>query len=295
MSAEGTPALNDGLAEAMAMTPDPEPAQSDTGGGQPRDELGRFAPTAEERQAEADRAAGNGAQGGDTGDDKQGWLPAWRVREITEERDRQAERAEAAERRAEERDRRLADIERQQREAAKPKREVPDLIADPGAYADYLREETGSVAEQIRKEVRDMRIETTFEDYREQNPEQFQKAWDAIRTAHDPVAVQRVMNAPNPGRALRGWYQQQEALRETGGDLSAYRKKLRDEFKKDPEFRKEFMADLEAEARGGSDTRSNITALPPSLNRAPGGGERQMPGALGNSDAEIFQRLTARR
>ncbi len=62
-------------------------------------------------------------------------------------------------------------------------------------------------------------------------------------------------------------------MAEIGGDLAGYKKRLRAEFKKDPEFRKEFMADLEGEARGGEGRSGNVTTLP-SLSRAPGGAHR---------------------
>ena len=76
------------------------------------------------------------------------------------------------------------------------------------------------------------------------------------------------------------WFNEVDVVRETGGDLTAYRRRILDEARKDPEHRKQVLADMEAEARGGGGIvdRSNITTIP-SLTRASGGGSRRDDGS----------------
>ncbi len=292
--------VNDGLAEAMASMPPPEPAVGDAAAevetepaeaGQPRDEHGRFT-KAEAEAAEAEQARA------ESGDKDGGQIPSWRLRELREERDRERAEREAVIRRAEEAERRLAFYEsqqRQQREAVQaPQR--PDPIADPDGFAAYIEEMVTARSGSIETAVRDMRVNMTFADMHEQHGEKFEQAMKALEDARSPQIVSDIQMAVNPGKALMRWYQNEIAMKEVGGDLEGYKKKLRDEFKKDPEFRKEFMAALDAEARGNSGGRSsdNVTNLP-SLNRAPGGGGRPQLGDLGGSDKEIFENLTRKR
>ena len=132
-------------------------------------------------------------------------------------------------------------------------------------------------------------------DQHEQHGKAFEAAYAAAQQA-SPEEIRAIKAAVNPGKALMRWHRERTAMAEVGGDLEGYKKRLRAEFKKDPEFRKEFMADLDAEARGGNSGRSstNITDLP-SVNRAPGGAGRQQLGDLGGTDKEIYENLTRKR
>lgn len=245
------------------------------GGSQPRDEQGRFAAQQERDEAAADDNSGDG-QPASTDDGEGGRVPAWRLRELREERDRERQEREA-ERRQWEAERRELEQLRQMRDANQQQPEdIPDVLIDPEGYAAYVGGQATSIAEAVRREMVKTRVDSTFEDAKDQNPERFNKAYEAILEAKrmgDPI-VDRITNAPNPGRALMRWYGQQEAIRETGGDLTAYEQKVREKAMKDPEFRKQILADIEAEARGGGNSMvvngSNAPTLP-SLNRMTGG------------------------
>lgn len=284
MSAEGTPALNDGLDAALAQ------ANSDGGAvepsGQPRDPATqRFMPKEASEPQERPEPAPEAAQGNE---DRTGWIPAWRAKEIADDKARAI---------AEERDtirREFDQFRHQQAEAARPKRVAPDLIADPEGFQGFIGEDVDQRIGTVEQRMQARWIDMTCADAEEQHGEAFVKAWDAVASSGDRALIERIKDAPNPAKAAMKWHASQEALRETGGDLGKYREKLRAEFKKDPEFRKEFMADLEAEARGGDRSSTNVTNLP-SLNRTPGGAGNQRPGALGGSDAEIYASLTSKR
>jgi hypothetical protein len=239
------------------------PAQTDEGdkegGGTTRDEQGRFtSPTKVE-------------DSGDGGEQRQEERVVHTV--PLSEHLSTRERAQAAERERDDLRRRLDAFDREKAEAAKPKRERPDLITDPDAAYGYIEEQINGRGQSVEQMLQSRILDMTFADQDEADPEKFGKAFAALRQANadgDPV-VARIKNAPNPGKALMRWHSQNEALREVGGDIAGYRKKLIS----DPEFRKEYQAAMEAEAaaqRGGGQGRSsNVTDLP-SLNRVTGAG-----------------------
>jgi hypothetical protein len=295
---------NDGLAEALASIP-PEPASTgddggDKGGGDGviRDERGRFA----KAEAEAEAAAAEADKGAKEGNGEErdtGAIPAWRLREIREERDRIAAEKAAAEARAAQYERELAALRQHQRreqEAAEaPAR--PDPIADPEGYDAWINQTLDQRTRAIEAQFRNQWVNLTFAEEHEKHGETFEKAMAALEAVRNPQVVAEIREAVNPGKALMRWYRRHTALAEVGDDLEGYQKRFRDKLKKDPDFRKEFMAELEAEARGGTDagrSSSNVTDLP-SVNRAPGGPGRQTPGSLGSSDREIFENLNRRR
>lgn len=290
---------NDGLTEALASIPaEPEPSgdeSADEGGGGEgpnRDEHGRFA----KAQAEAEAAA-NGADKGNGEERDGGQIPSWRLREIREERDRIAAAHEADRRKLEALERERAQWiqrQRQMREAEEAP-QAPDPMADPQGYQAFVDQQLASRFQSVEQQMRDWRVNMTFADQHEQHGEAFEKAMQALESSRDPAAIQAVMESINPGKALMRWHRKQTAMAEVGDDLDGYNAKLRAKLKADPEFRKEFMAELDAEARGNSGrSTDNVTSLP-SLNRAPGGGGRQSLGDLGGTDKEIFETLTRKR
>ena len=290
---------NDGLTEAIASIPaEPEYSGDDSADkgeseGPARDEHGRFAAKAK-AEAEADKVA----KGNDGEEREGGQIPSWRLREIREERDRIAAEHAADRRRLEALEHERAQwIQRQrQMQEAQQAPPRPDPINDPEGFAEYVESIVASRVHSVEESNRNNWVNLTFAEQHEAHGETFEKAMQALEQARSPQIVANIREAVNPGKALMRWYRQETARREVGDDLEGYKKRLRDELKKDPEFRKEFMADLDAEARGPSAGRSssNVTDLP-SLNRAPGGGGRQTLGDLGSSDAEIYASLTAKR
>src|SRR5581483_3221866 len=101
--------------------------------------------------------------------------------------------------------------------------------------------------------------------------------------------------SPNPGEALVSWHKRSATLAEVGDDPAAYRervaKETREALLKDPEFRKQLLADMRGEAGVGDDGRPRTQVrLPKSLNGAQGsnvGAGRIDPNASDSSEQGI--------
>jgi len=286
--------VNDGLSEALASIPS-EPVS--TGGAEPaqeseagpsRDERGRFKSDAEK----AEDAAATAGKAADPDEGEGGRVPAWRLRELREERDAERRERETERRELEALKRERAAWLQQQQRQQPPQR--PDLYNDPDAYADYVEQTVGGRVKTVEDVVRDRFVNLTFAEQHEQHGEKFEQAMSALEQARDPRVVAEIQNAVNPGKALMKWHSRHKAQTEVGDDLDGFMKRKQDEWLKDPEVRKRIMAEMNSEARGGDRSSDNITNLP-SLNRAPGGAGRQTPGELGNSDQEMFSNLTRKR
>lgn len=188
----------------------------------------------------------------------------------------------------------------------------PDMFADPEGYEKWVLAEAQKQAVEQATNVYTQRfVEASMADAHEANGEEFVKAYEDLTginpvtnqvvrhvDKNDPVIraeVQRVLNAPNPGRALMSRYRQQATLREVGSDPAAYRERVANETRealmKDPEFRKQLMADLRSEAAQADNGRPrNVTRLPKSLGDVSGGSSAHqgMPTAYDNTDEGIF-------
>lgn len=226
-------------------------------------------------------------------------VPSWRLREANEAKEAERIAREAAETRLRDRE---AEIERERRELAEARRQVtqprrepepskaPDPIENPEGYRAFVRAE-------VARERRIERINETFEDAREDNPDAFDKAWDAIQQA-DPSVIEKVKTASNPGRALMRWHKEQIALREIGTDVDGFRKRTREEALeaalKDPDFRKRALDAWNTEARkpgNGHDRPDSEVRLPPSLNRATGSRSNERADTEPMSDQELFRHV----
>jgi hypothetical protein len=300
MQDDDTQAVENPEAFEQAFAPsEPVDTGDDDGGeaapeGPARDEHGRFT----KQEAAGDDGDSDAGQKDKTakGDDEEGEggrVPAWRLREIREERDAERREREAERRELEQLRAFHAQMQRQQQQRQQPQR--PDPINDPDAYAEYLEQTVGSRVKTVEEVVRDRFVNMTFAEQHEQHGEAFEQAMQALETARDPRLVAEIQNALNPGKALMKWYSRHKAMTEVGDDLDGFKKKHRSELMADPEFRKEFMAALEAEARGGDAGRSeNVTTLP-SVNRAPGSAGNQRPGGLGDTQEDRFSNAFAPR
>jgi hypothetical protein len=71
----------------------------------------------------------------------------------------------------------------------------------------------------------------------------------AAQKAVDPALKARMQSSRDPGETLIEWHREQKTRQEIGGDLTAYKQRLRDEALKDPEFRKQAMEAWQADAQ----------------------------------------------
>jgi ribosomal protein L29 len=162
-----------------------------------------------------------------------------------------------------------------------PKAEViPDIFEDPKGFRDHLTKEFQTELSNTRAQLANQRVETSMAIAHAIHKDVFADAFAAINKLNvenpeDRVTVQRIYNSPNPGEALVGWHKRQQTLSEVGDDPAAYRariaKETREALAKDPEFRKQLVAELRGEANVGDDGNPRTTTrLPRSLARAQG-------------------------
>lgn len=276
---------------------------------QPRDKKGQF--TAAEEKSGAEDKPEAGEQRERKGN------PAVALRE--ERTRRQAAEAEAA-RIAGERDKTLADMKAQleltlreiaalkqapvqQPKVEEPQKTKPDKFADPDGYDKWVEDQIASARTATEQAVTERFINASMADAHEKHGETFEKAFQTVSSLDrsnpaNNAVLRTIREAPNPGAALMRWYRQQETLREVGPDPTAYVNRKVEEAlaakMKDPEFRKQMLADMQAEARGGSAPNGGrprtIIRTPPSLNGAAGRGESQIdPRVYDNSEKGVFE------
>ena len=178
----------------------------------------------------------------------------------------------------------LAVLQRQQAPKpadSAPKPEVPpDIFENPNGFTDHLNKGFDAKLQPIMEQLAQQRVETSMAIAHAIHRDGFSKAFEAVqkldpRNPDDQMTVRRIYAAPNPGEALVQWHKRNETLREVGDDPVKYREKVaadaRDALVKDPEFRKQLIEELRAEASGADGGRPNtITRLPRSLNGAAG-------------------------
>lgn len=248
--------FDNATSEAPAEEAVAEPAgESVEQSGQPRDEAGRFAAATPEAEPETVAATDPPAKA--PVDDNAAMVPSWRVREINEEKRALADRVAAFE--AE----RLQWQQRQQQAAPRvepAKAEKPDPLLDPEGYAKAVRDE-------IRNEIINERREESLVRAREANQQEFDEAYAAAQRGVDPALRARMLASRDPGKTLLEWHRENKTRQEIGGDLNAYKQRIRDEALKDAEFRKAAMAAWQSEAQPTVNGRPRVD-LPPSLNGA---------------------------
>lgn len=191
-------------------------------------------------------------------DDREGWVPSWRLREVNESADRRI---------TEEVDRRVREhLARQPQQQPQPQVEI-DPLTDPQGYQRAI---TDHFEQQRARDRLDFNLQLA----RVRHGDKFDEAFQAFMQEADrnPHFGQAVVRSSDPGGTLWQWYQGQTILREVGTDPTAYRQKLRDELLKDPAFQAEVIKAVNgAQASQQPGARpNNLTQLPPSLSRASG-------------------------
>jgi hypothetical protein len=289
-----------------ADTQDQTDAQ-DASSDRPRDEKGKFvakdaAKQADQQTPEQQKAA-EGEQAGEKGDKDDGeTVPRWRLREIAEER-RQAQ-AERDQLRAE-----LIRLQTQQQTRQPPQSPAQGLqqqpqqenqeidpLLDPVGFANRLRSE-------FAQQLATQQLNFSLSRAHDRHGEVFEKAYEALVTEGqrgNGAIVRDLTSRPNPGEAIVTWHKQQMLLRETNGDLDAYKSRVREELLQDPEFLKQAMETARGQATGGQrqptqgQRPNTITRLPPSLSRTAGSSANVDPIDTDDSDDAIFAFATQR-
>jgi hypothetical protein len=191
------------------------------------------------------------------------------------------------------------------------KKERPDLFADPEGFVNHLNEGFNEKLSARDAQLQRMAFDTSLRIAAVRYGDEFVEADKAIGqlNPNDPTArmvQQRIMNAPDPGEEAVKWHREQKMLREVGPDPAAYRARteaqVRETLMKDPEFRKQLLADLRAEAQGRGRQPNTIIdppqpqrpRVPPSLGATAGGRSAHVdPTAFDDSEAGVFEFATA--
>jgi hypothetical protein len=193
-------------------------------------------------------------------DDDAAQVPSWRLREINEEK-----RAAQAERDALKAENARLAFERQefQRRMAAlenpaPKAADPDPLLDPKGYTEHMERR---FEERLVNERREMSLQLARRTYKEE----FDQAYTTAQKYVDPALRARMQQSSDPGETLIQWFREVKVRAEVGNDPAAYRKKVREESLKDPEFRKAAMEAWRNEATTQTNGRPNVL-LAPSMN-----------------------------
>jgi len=301
-------------------TPVKETSVSDASGdgSPPRDEHGRFAAksqdepseTPQEPKAEAEPqqqeapavAAPAEPAKADPKEDRDGWIPSWRAREISEAKKAAAERAERAEAEAkahaakwEQAQRESAELKRRLDELTKPKQEPVNLFENPEGFVGSVEERLARERDSFQGELRKIRLENNLAISAIVYKEDFPPAYEAFVKAvegGDRATATRVFNSADPGGSIVAWHRERKTLDEIGNDPASYVQKKLDEALNDPEFLAKALERAKAQATGqpaaqpgAPAARPNLkTQLPPSL--------RTMPGAAAASDGTGIQHMS---
>ncbi len=280
--------------EAPATEATPEPAAAAPESGQPRDEAGRFATKTDEAPQAGAAPTQQQPDAVTEAKDEGGNVPSWRLREIREERDAHARRVQEIEQQASTYQQQMAAMQRQLAEFQRPKQEPVDFYVDPQAA---FKQQLSPYEERIAGLEAELRMSTSramaVAEHGVKAVQEAEKAVDDAVARNDPslqtlTAQLRVSRDP-VGTALR-WHSNNQLLRETGGNISAYRDKILADAMKDPAY----QAKVIEAARGQPGAPPNIK-LPPSLNRTAGSGVSASElSSEDMSDRALFQQAVRR-
>ena len=217
-------------------------------------------------------------------------VPAGRLRE-------EADRARRAERERDELLRQLAATRTPPPQQAPPR---PDLFENPSGFVQY---EVKPYFEQIQQAMR-MQTEAISEQTAStvHGADKVASAKQALTEGMhrgDPgvrAVWEQAMQSAHPYDLITRWHNNQELVREVGGDVAAYKQRIREEVWNDPEFQRQ---SIERQRNGGNlpnVARPATTSVPriPSLGNVGAGSDTadlQEP-----SDDQLFRAaVTARR
>lgn len=194
----------------------------------------------------------------------------------------------------------LAGLSRPAQQPPKPQEQAqkPDMFADPEGYERWRDAKEAERLAGLEQSFSSRLVESSMAAAHEQHGEKFNAAYKAVtsQNPHDPAArnlVARIWSSPNPGHTMMTWWNQQETLREVGSDPAKFKERIatetREALMKDPEFRKQIIAELKGQASGANGVK-NVTRLPKSLSDAAGGtSARERSSASDGSDRAAFE------
>ena len=249
---------------------------------------------------------------------REGRVPAGRLREQTEkvraaEAERDALKAQLEQARAESRkeldainakfDGVLAAMRQQQpvqQTAPEAKaEEPPDLIEDPKGFTEYMQRGFQTELQRRDRAMEEMRVENSLQFAHSRYGEVFTNAMETVKNldSQNPENLElrrKIYNSPNPGEALVQWHKRAEVLRQVGDDPVKFREQAaaqeRERLMKDPEFRRQLLEEMRADAENGDNGRARTAVnLPRSLSLDSGGSSHLADRvSMDDSDSAVF-------
>lgn len=198
-------------------------------------------------------------------------VPSWRLREIAEERRQAITRAENAEREAAQFRERFAALERQNA----PQPEPVDIFADPNAWA---QEQLSPIEQRMQNMqttfiLRASRAENVAVHGRDAVAAAEAAVGEAMQSRDPEIAALRakMLASDDPVGVAVDWHKSRSVLKETGGDLNAYREKALEDALNDPAFLQKALERAKAgqQPNGGQPETKNTFKLPPSIGKVP--------------------------
>lgn len=158
--------------------------------------------------------------------------------------------------------------------------QVPDILLDPEGYMRHVEKTMQRQQQQFEQQLRTSIVDNSLRAAHGRYGDTFSQAFSAVKSL-DPNSmegretVRRIYNSSDPGEALVQWHKRNEVLRQVGDDPARYREQVQNETREalmnDPEFRRQLIEDLRAEAATGDQGRPRTaTRLPKSLNSVSG-------------------------
>lgn len=158
--------------------------------------------------------------------------------------------------------------------------DIPDIFEDPKGFAEHLKKGFQSELSKRDAQLKNLAVENSFAIAHAFHKETFEKAWAEINALDAKVPEQfkqaaEIYHSPNPGEALIAWHKRNDTFRRVGDDPTKFEERIRNETRealmKDPEFKKQLIAELRGEASVGDNGQPRTqTRLPKSLARAGG-------------------------
>lgn len=246
----------------VVETSTPETVQEDLG-NQPRDEHGRFAPKATDAQPAAEQPPAVQPAPQPAKTEEAATIPAWRLSEVTQERNELRQRLAALE----------AKINTKPAEPEKP---APEIWEDPNGF---VQAALTPIQQQMQSALLSLSKETAIVRHTEEVVTAAEQAFmEAARNRTlDPADFNRVLNAPNRYSAAVEWHKRNSTLQKVGSDPDAWFEQELSRRMADPAFKAKLTTPPAAAVQP-----SNVVELPPSLSRigtAPG------PESVGGMDS----------
>lgn len=290
MATETVPMDDRSLFEA-ATSPEPvqevaqEPAVETASGEQPRDEQGRFAT----KEPETETPQPETTPQPEIKDEPQGSIPPWRLTEVTQERNAERQRREAAERQALELQAQMRALQQQIKPAEQP--QPPDWYEKP---ADAMLHTIAPHLQQIQSAHHYNSRLIAGQVHGAEHVDAAEKAFTQAEAAGmiDPLEATRVLKSPNIYDAAVRWYKDQQTRQKIGGDLDGFLKKRDEELLADPNFLARAAEKIRSQ-NGQGKGPAPVVQLPPSLNRATSAANNKLDDVGDMSDASLFRQAMA--